>query len=90
VAFEIPKVSYSGKIKEVTLGKGPKAVTVGGETSYPFHLFEGAMPIRPGLPWRSMMSPRRTGLRQPWSRSRTSFTTRQHGPKSVWKVMGQR
>jgi acetyl-CoA decarbonylase/synthase complex subunit delta len=49
VAFEIPKVSYSGKIKEVTLGKGPKAVTVGGETSYPFHLFEGAMPHPPRI-----------------------------------------
>jgi acetyl-CoA decarbonylase/synthase complex subunit delta len=44
VAFEIPKITYSGKIKEVTLGKGPKAVTVGGETSYPFHFFEGEMP----------------------------------------------
>lgn len=44
MAFEIPKTSYSGKIKEVTLGKGEKAVTVGGETSYPFYLFEGNMP----------------------------------------------
>jgi acetyl-CoA decarbonylase/synthase, CODH/ACS complex subunit delta len=49
VAFDIAKVSYSGKIKEVTLGKGPKAVTVGGETSYPFHLFEGAMPNPPRI-----------------------------------------
>jgi acetyl-CoA decarbonylase/synthase complex subunit delta len=49
VAFEIPKTSYSGKIKEVTLGKGPKAITVGGETSYPFHLFEGEMPHPPKI-----------------------------------------
>ena len=49
MAFEIPKTSYSGKIKEVTLGKGPKAVTVGGETSYPFHLFEGEMPHPPKI-----------------------------------------
>jgi acetyl-CoA decarbonylase/synthase complex subunit delta len=49
VAFEIPKITYTGKIKEVTLGKGPKAVTVGGETSYPFHLFEGAMPHPPRI-----------------------------------------
>jgi acetyl-CoA decarbonylase/synthase complex subunit delta len=49
VAFEIPKITYTGKIKEVTLGKGPKAVTVGGETSYPFHLFEGAMPHPPKI-----------------------------------------
>lgn len=45
--FAIPKASYTGKIKEVVLGKGPKAITVGGETSYPFHLFEGEMPHRP-------------------------------------------
>jgi len=49
MAVEIPKTSYSGKIREVTLGKGDKAVTVGGETSYPFHLFEGAMPHPPRI-----------------------------------------
>ena len=43
MAFEIPKITYTGKIKEVSLGKGPKTVTVGGSTSYPFHLFEGDM-----------------------------------------------
>ena len=47
MAFAIPKTTYTGKIKEVTLGKGPKALTVGGETSYPFHTFEGEMPHRP-------------------------------------------
>ena len=49
MAFEIPKTSYSGKIKELTLGKGDKAVTVGGETSYPFYLFEGKMPHLPRI-----------------------------------------
>lgn len=49
MAFEVPKASYRGKIKEVTLGKGDKAVTVGGETSYPFHLFEGDMPRLPRI-----------------------------------------
>ena len=44
MAFEIPKTLYSGKIREITLGKGDKAITVGGETSYPFYLFEGEMP----------------------------------------------
>jgi len=39
MAVEIPKTSYSGKIKEITLGKGAKALTVGGETSYPSYLF---------------------------------------------------
>jgi acetyl-CoA decarbonylase/synthase complex subunit delta len=45
--FEVPKTAYSGKIKEITLGKGEKAVTVGGETAYPFYLFEGQMPNLP-------------------------------------------
>ncbi|MFC2071392.1 acetyl-CoA decarbonylase/synthase complex subunit delta [Chloroflexota bacterium] len=49
MAFEVPKTSYSGKIKEITLGKGDKAVTVGGETSYPFYLFEGEMPHPPKI-----------------------------------------
>jgi len=46
---EIPKINYTGKIKEVTLGAGSKAVTVGGETMYPFHLFEGQMPHPPRI-----------------------------------------
>ena len=49
VAFAVPKMTYTGKIKEVRLGKGPKAVTVGGETAYPFHLFEGEMPNPPRI-----------------------------------------
>lgn len=49
MAFEIPKVNYSGAIKEIQLGSGAKAVTVGGETSYPFHLFEGEMPHPPRI-----------------------------------------
>jgi acetyl-CoA decarbonylase/synthase complex subunit delta len=46
---EIPKTSYTGKIREVTLGKGDKAVTVGGEKVYPFYLFEGEMPRKPRI-----------------------------------------
>ena len=49
MAFEIPKTSYTGKIKEITLGKGDKGVAVGGETSYPFYLFEGEMPHLPKI-----------------------------------------
>ena len=49
MAFEIPKTKYTGKIREVTLGKGDKAITVGGETSYPFYLFEGEMPHLPHI-----------------------------------------
>jgi len=46
---EIPKTPYSGKIRETKLGKGDKAVTIGGETSYPFYLFEGEMPHLPKI-----------------------------------------
>ena len=49
MAVEIPKTAYSGKIKEIKLGKGDKTVTVGGETSYPFYLFEGEMPNIPKI-----------------------------------------
>ena len=47
MGFEIHKESYTGAIKEITLGKGDKAVTVGGEACYPFYSFEGDMPHRP-------------------------------------------
>ncbi len=49
MTFEIPKTAYSGKIKEIKLGKGDKAVTTGGETAYPFYLFEGEMPNLPKI-----------------------------------------
>ena len=49
MVFEIPKTSYSGQIKEITLGGGDKAVTVGGESCYPFYLFEGEMPRLPRI-----------------------------------------
>jgi acetyl-CoA decarbonylase/synthase complex subunit delta len=49
MAFEIPKTAYSGKIKEMKLGKGDKAVTIGGETAYPFYNFEGEMPNLPKI-----------------------------------------
>ena len=49
MAFEFFKESYSGSIKEIALGKGDKAVTVGGEACYPFYQFEGAMPNKPKI-----------------------------------------
>jgi len=49
LAFEIPKQSYSGKIGEVIIGTGSGAVKLGGEDSYPFHLFEGNMPNPPKI-----------------------------------------
>jgi acetyl-CoA decarbonylase/synthase complex subunit delta len=47
VSVAIPKNFYSGTIKEIALGKGDQTVTVGGETCYPFYLFEGDMPHLP-------------------------------------------
>ena len=47
--MDIPKISYTGKIKEVTIGLGEKALTVGGEEIYPFHLFEGVMKHPPRI-----------------------------------------
>ena len=46
MGFEIPKVKYSGAIKPVTIG-ATKTLTLGGETSYPFYMFEGQMPNKP-------------------------------------------
>jgi len=49
VAFEVPKITYSGKVREIKLGKGEKAITVGGEVSYPYYLFEGEVPCEPRI-----------------------------------------
>ena len=49
MAFEITKTHYTGKIKEVTLGAGGETITIGGEASYPFYLFEGEMPNPPKI-----------------------------------------
>ena len=49
MAFEIPEQPYSGKIGETTVGAGSGAVKLGGEDSYPFHLFEGDMPNAPKI-----------------------------------------
>jgi acetyl-CoA decarbonylase/synthase complex subunit delta len=53
---EIPKDTWPGMVREVTLGAGPadggtrtSTVTVGGETTLPFLGFEGANPHRPAL-----------------------------------------
>ncbi|MDJ0983913.1 MAG: acetyl-CoA decarbonylase/synthase complex subunit delta [Desulfobacterales bacterium] len=47
MGFEFTKEKYSGAIKEITLGEGDKAVTVGGAACYPFYSFEGEMPHKP-------------------------------------------
>ena len=47
MAFEIPTITYTAAIKEVQLGGGQ--IPTGGETSYPFYLFEGEMPNPPRI-----------------------------------------
>lgn len=49
MAFETPKLQYTGKVREIALGKEACAVTVGGESAFPFYTFEGAMPRRPRI-----------------------------------------
>jgi len=46
---ELPKVKYTGKIREVRIGKPGCEVELGGETGYSFYSFEGGMPHRPTL-----------------------------------------
>jgi acetyl-CoA decarbonylase/synthase complex subunit delta len=47
MTFEIPKENYKASVFEVTLGSGPKAFKVGGETAPAFHRFEGTWPHPP-------------------------------------------
>ena len=47
MGFEIPKINYTGSVKEITLGSGGNTVTVGGRDCFPFYLFEGNMPNMP-------------------------------------------
>ena len=49
MGFEFYKESYTGAVKQISLGDGGKAVTVGGETAYPFYEFEGDMPNKPKI-----------------------------------------
>jgi len=49
MALVIPKESYSGKIYNVQLGTGAKAVTIGGAGALPFLAFEGTFPNKPAV-----------------------------------------
>lgn len=49
MTFQPSKQVYSGKIREITLGTGDKAVTIGGKTVYAFHSFEGEIPNPPRI-----------------------------------------
>lgn len=45
----LPQIKYSGKIREIKLGRAGSEVAVGGQTAYNFYLFEGNMPNPPAL-----------------------------------------
>lgn len=49
MGFQIVKEKLAGSIKPITIGKGKKAVTVGGASCYPFYLFEGSMTNKPKI-----------------------------------------
>ncbi len=49
MSFQVPTINYSGRIREVTIGSGASAITLGGESCYPFYTFEGAMPRKPRI-----------------------------------------
>ncbi|MEM2983558.1 MAG: hypothetical protein QXH17_10410, partial [Candidatus Bathyarchaeia archaeon] len=46
--FKVPKEAYTGVVREVTIGKGDRALKVGGENILPLHFFdEGSQPNPP-------------------------------------------
>jgi len=46
--YKAPIESYSGVVREITIGKGEKALKIGGENILPFHFFdEGSLPNPP-------------------------------------------
>ena len=47
MTIEIPRQSYSGRIREIKIAGGEPAFKVGGESCYPFYFFEGEMPNPP-------------------------------------------
>ncbi|VFQ45215.1 acetyl-CoA decarbonylase/synthase complex subunit delta [Desulfoluna butyratoxydans] len=49
MGFEIIKESYAGSIKEIAIGAGDNAISVGGASCYPFYQFEGDMPHKPKI-----------------------------------------
>ncbi len=54
---DVYKEVCSGVIQSVTIGEGDKAIVVGGETTLPFHTFEGDMPNPPRIAYEVLDSP---------------------------------
>lgn len=49
MGFQIPKIRYTGRINEITIGHSTGSIIIGGESCYPFYLFEGEMPNPPRI-----------------------------------------
>jgi acetyl-CoA decarbonylase/synthase, CODH/ACS complex subunit delta len=47
--YKAPVETYTGKVAEVVIGKGDKAIKIGGESVLPFHFFEGTIQNPPKL-----------------------------------------
>ena len=48
--YKAPVESYSGQVREVSIGKGAKTLKLGGENNLPFHFFDdGAIPNKPSF-----------------------------------------
>jgi acetyl-CoA decarbonylase/synthase complex subunit delta len=47
--YKAPVEIYTGKVREVVIGKGAKALRVGGESVLPLHNFEGTSPNPPRI-----------------------------------------
>jgi len=67
MAFKIPTQAYTGSIRPITLEKDGKTVTVGGETCFPFYLFEGEMPHFPKIAIEVQTLVLRTGQKLAWN-----------------------
>jgi len=50
IQYKAPIEAYTGAVREITIGTGPKALKIGGETALPFHYFDqGSIPNPPRL-----------------------------------------
>ena len=47
--YKAPLETYSGRVAEVVIGRGEKALRIGGENVLPFHFFEGKIENKPKL-----------------------------------------
>jgi acetyl-CoA decarbonylase/synthase complex subunit delta len=47
--YKAPVETYTGKVAEVVIGKGDRAIKIGGENILPLHYFEGTIQNRPRI-----------------------------------------